>query len=143
MAVVVEDVLDAVADALHLSGGRTALAPWWAGVCARALGQAAHDVAGAFLLRGYTPDQVAAWPDLDAHTLTQALYWSLVMGGGLDNLDDKFVKLLDQREGLKTAALTDAAGALATAGVVGHGPLVWSAERGDSLRDLEGKLKPW
>jgi hypothetical protein len=148
LAVTADDVLDAVADSLHLSGGAAALEPWWQGVAADALGSALADVQGALVGRGFSQGQLDAWAGYDPVVKQQAVFWALTRGGSLEAFDDKFVKALDRREWLKTAVVTDDAGGLVGTASVGHGdikptPKDPPAFPGGTFTDSEGRFRRW
>lgn len=125
--VTVDDVLDSVADAAHLTGGRAQLAPFWSGIATRALSWANRDVTASLAALGLTSAQISAWVGIDAAVSQLALYFALVQGGALLPTPpaQADVEALDLREALKEAVLVDATGAIIRAdpgaGIVGHG----------------------
>jgi hypothetical protein len=139
----VDDVRIAVADSLKLPGPE-ALQEHWRGTCSAALASAESDVRTALLDRGFSLEQIAAWPALDAWTRDQALYWALVRGAGTEAFDDKFVKLLDRREALTTVIVTgpDPEGreVVTAGGGVGHGEM---KSRRETFRDEFGEWRKW
>jgi len=148
LAVTVDDVLDAVADALHLSEGAARLEPWWQSVASRALPLALADVQGGLVGRGFSAAQLAAWPGFDAVVTQRAVYWSAVNGGALEAFDDKFIKMMNDPNWLKTAVVTDDAGGLVGSASVGHGdikptPKDPPAFPGGTFTDSEGRFKRW
>jgi hypothetical protein len=148
LAVTVDDVKDAVADGLHLSGGAAALEPWWDGVCTRALASALADVRGALIGRGFSQAQLDAWGGHDAFVIDLATFWAATRGGMLEAFDAKFVEKIDRRKDLEKVAVTDDAGGLVGSASVGHGdikptPKDPPAFPGGTFTDAEGRFKRW
>jgi|GEM_PF-6846927 len=75
-----------------------------AGIVADANRAGQADLTRILALKGYSAQQIAAWDDRYAYGIDQATYWALVRAGGMAQFEDTFLKLLDRREELQTAA---------------------------------------
>jgi hypothetical protein len=157
LPVTVNDVLDSIADAAHLAGGRAALQPFWTGIATRALPRGQRDILSGLGALGLTTTQILTWTGYDSAVLQQAEFWALVEGGATLPAPpaQQDIEALDLREWLKEAVLTDALGAVIRAdpssGIVGHGDLAegWSAvkakepDRRQGFTDRSGRFMRW
>lgn len=144
MSVTTEDVKAAVAAQLHLAGP-SSLEAWWSDICADALADGLADVRGALAARGFSLDQLAAWPDYDSWVKRQATFWALTRGASLEAFDMKAVEKLDQvsdqKAGLKSVVVTGADGKAVKADVVGRGE--FKSDRDVFIDPLTGVFRRW
>jgi hypothetical protein len=143
VSVTATDVLTEVAAALHLNGP-SALQAFWTPLASWALSQAQTDRLTILAARGLTGDQIDSWIGADSFDKTQASFWALLKGGGLEESELEATMALDLREWLKTATLVDASGALSRASSVGKGAIVggWDDVKSKEPTRRLGMLDP-
>lgn len=79
------------------------LPSYWDEVISQSLDLGYLDVLGALLNRGFTQAEALSCDTFAAWEKDQAIYWSLVRGGGLDAYSMDAANALDKREMLKSA----------------------------------------
>ncbi len=73
-------------------------APYWSQIVTQSHASAYQDVYQGLINRGFSASQIAGWDRGAEFENDQSLYWCLVKGGGLQDYDPKYVKMLDRRE---------------------------------------------
>ena len=99
-----ESVREQVASNLHVAAADLPAA--WDNICAHAARRAAAELRSIFVLKGYTPDQLAAWDDGFTYSQQLGTYFALTAGAALASYDTKTVEWMDCRKDLReTGAL--------------------------------------
>ena len=83
------------------------VANYWTDIVQKSHAAAYQDIFNALIRRGFTPAQIAAWdrgPEFENHI---ALFWCLVNGGGLQQYDPTYIKMLDRRPELRTVEVSN------------------------------------
>lgn len=73
----------------------------WTGIILRATAKAKSDILKVLRSQGFSTTQINAWDYLSEHHSQQSMYWCLVYGTSLHNLEYNGVKALDIRKDLQ------------------------------------------
>lgn len=116
------------------------LSPNWDQVIQDAIDAAYRDIQGALAERGYTVSQINTWEDGASVQRTQALYYALIFGAGLHNMEPWVIDRLDQRKSLETApvnsASSDPIGPAGSPGIIQVGLLDTTNDRWNDKTQL-------
>ena len=115
-----EAVLERVASGLHVSAANLPAA--WTSICAQATKDAAAEIKRIFVLKGYTPQQLAASDDARVWNEMLGAFFAFVRGTALASYDLKAVEYLDCRKAMQEAAalvINDTAVAPSSNGEIG------------------------
>lgn len=104
-----EAVRDQVAASLHVPAAQ--LPAQWDAICAHAARRAAAELRSIFVLKGYSPDQLAAWDDAYTYSHQLGTYFALTAGAALASYDTKTIEWMDVRKELREAAALIVGGA--------------------------------
>jgi len=82
----------------------------WDGIIVRATGKAKSDIIKVLRSTGFSTAQITQWDYLSEHHSQQSMYWCLIYGTALHNLEYNTVKALDCRKDLQDFDTLDAGG---------------------------------
>lgn len=95
-----------------------------------------NEILSAMVARGYTKAQADTWRRGVEYNLSLGLYWTLTLGAGYHDLNDKWVARLDRRAELWEGVALDADGNMLVpegdGGLIGRGDL---GREDDLMRD--------
>lgn len=98
-----EAIKDQVAATLHV-GGAPNLPTEWDAICSHAARRAAAELRSLFILKGYSPDQLASWDDAFTYSQMLGTYFAITAGSSLSDYPTKGIDWMDVRKELREAA---------------------------------------